>query len=277
MLGAMASTRIVPLMALCWALTVGAHEACAGVVTTVATFPITFSSSGRIEIRAKLLGYEAANPIPYSGAYPFLFGSPDGSDFRIVFVGNDGAGGGGLSGTVNGGPFTAFSAATGSYTAPYTYGEILGNQSSVDAWHTYDLVWNTAGLTNAGLATGHTVAVYLDGQLNSTYFRDDFGQFSGGSGVLDIGTPEGYAGFTTGLVFDDLRIWNGDNLVLANDFENRQLVSTVGPNGTYIAGSFVPGYSGNGLSTNVPEPCTLVLLCTGLVAFGAIGRRKLIT
>src|SRR5579871_2784703 len=134
-------------------LGVGARKAAADVIT-VASFPVTFSSSGAIEIRAKLLGYQASDVISYSGAYPYLFGTPGDGDFRIVFVGNDGAGGGGLSGTVNGDATTAFSAATGSYTTPFTYGSILGSQSSVDGWHTYDLVWNTAGLTNAGAATG---------------------------------------------------------------------------------------------------------------------------
>ncbi len=271
---------------------VGTHEAAADVIT-VASFPITFWSSGTIEIRAKLVGYQATDAIPQSGAYPYLFGTPGDGDFRIVFVGNDGAGGGGLSGTVNGDATTAFSAATGPFATPetvwwlgapqeiyvpqiFTYGSILGSQSSVDGWHTYDLVWNTAGLTDAGAATGDVAAVYLDGELNSTYFRNDFAGFTGGPGVLDIGSPTGYTvDDSRNVVFDDLKIWNGSTLVLANDFENSQLVSSVGPNGTYIAGSFVEGYSGKGLSTvAAPEPATWAMMALGFASLGFIGYRR---
>ncbi|MFO1433550.1 MAG: hypothetical protein U1F76_26215 [Candidatus Competibacteraceae bacterium] len=251
--------RIALIIAMCWAMAL-VHEASA-TIKTVATFPIVFTPSGRIQIKARLIGYSAASPITTGtfggGGFPFLF-LTDFSGFQLAFTANDGCGGGGLGGIMNGNATTCFGAATGSFTHSFTYGDILGNQPSVDAWHTYELVWNTAGLPNV---SGHKVAVYLDGQLNSTYFPDNFnGVFSGGSGTFSIGFPASQGDDPRNIAFDELRIWNNSDpaqasLVLANSFENQNLISSVGPNGTYVSGSFIESVVGNALSTLVGKSC----------------------
>src|SRR5262249_35809925 len=133
-----------------------------------------------------------------------------------------------------------------------------------------------AGLPNV---SNNKVAVYVDGQLNSTFFSNNFTGFSVGPRTLFLGFPAGQGTDSRNIALDELRIWNTadptpTSLVLANSLENSSLISSVGSNGTFIAGTFVNGAVGNALATTTPEPDSLFLLGSGLVALLYCKRTK---
>jgi hypothetical protein len=91
----------------------------------------------------------------------------------------------------------------------------------------------------------------LDGPINVG--------FDGGQGFSDPGN----------IAIDELKIFDGDgNLVLHNPLESSQsgvIVSTVGPNGAFVSGRFVPGVVGMAITTAIPEPAAPILFGTGLL------------
>lgn len=235
-------------------------------ITELAYFPVDFSTQGRIEIKAQLIGFSASSYIS-TGSSPYLFrtatSAGNGGCCYLGFNGNDGGGGGGLTGNFETAAYIHDTAATGPYYQPYTYGSILGNQQSVDSWHTYDLVWNVNGIPQAG---GNKVAVFIDGQLNSTYYQNGFSPHFSGSGSLIIGGTQ--TSLPGDIAFDELRVWSTsdqapETLVLANSFESQELISSVGENGVYIYGRFSNGAVGNAISS-VPIPSALWLFISWL-------------
>jgi len=243
-------------------------------VTTMATFPTAVIpvEAGRIQFYAKLIGYSPTDPITSGsfggGEYPNLIKAANltnGGSYTVSFTANDGSGGSGVHGDAGGN-----TAATNNGS---TYGDILG-AATVGDWHKYELVWSKDGLP--GVNNGQArVAVFLDGVLNSQHF----GLLPGGGfppfdGVLSIGFEAGQ-GFPDprNIAIDELKIFDGQgNLVLDNPLEAVQsgvIKSSVGLDGTYVSGTFIPGFSGLALSTlPVPEPSTAVLLGPGLMLMG---------
>lgn len=254
----------------------------------VASFPkeIIPADAGSIELYAKLIGYAASDPITTGvsggGSYPALlrlFDQTDNRGFLLSFTANNGLGGGGLAASFGGTPggSIADTAATGSSTNSFTYGDILG--SCVDCWHKYEVRWNKDGLP--GVDNGYRkLAVYLDGVLASNYFLTDadatFPVFEGGQ--LDLGYPHSQGILDKGFVaFDEFKIFDGQgNLVLYNSLDSVNAIenSTVGLNGTYVMGDFVPGASGSAIMQVVPEPETYALMLVGLGLVGWLARRQ---
>jgi Ca2+-binding RTX toxin-like protein len=116
--------------------------------------------AGAIDFWGKIEGFPEF--IPW-GANPYFINDrgTDQTEHWIAgvgFNGNNGTGGGGLTAVVSGN-----GAATGSFALPWRYDQVL--QDDPDGWHHYALVWNADGIPGTG---GQNVAVYLDGELNST-------------------------------------------------------------------------------------------------------------
>jgi hypothetical protein len=240
------------------ALSVGTSVAF-GQQSTVATFSggspeLKLGPSGRLEIDARLVGYGAGQSINVGGD-PNMAGYVQGPGLNTLgMLGlnyNVGAGTG-IRGILT--PPTGGNAAAEAGGA--TYGDVLGGgQAVVDAWHTYSLVWDVSN-------TDHQVQVFIDGGLKTPTQVGTASPFttadipSGGMFVVGYtGAPSGHRA----VVYDNLRIWSGTDkststLLLENGFEDQNLISSVGVNGTYLSGKFVAGANGNGLMTGVPEP-----------------------
>ena len=129
--------------------------------------PVVFSMEGfstkrgRIEFYARII----QPPVAVSSAGIF-FAYSSVWDYAIGIGANDGQGGGGLFGRVGIGEDGA-EAATGP-TGGYTFEGVLGAGLAED-WHHYQLVWNSEGMPSVGIGN-RKVAVFLDGNLNSTYW-----------------------------------------------------------------------------------------------------------
>jgi hypothetical protein len=113
--------------------------------------------AGCIEFWAKLSDFNFGAAIPW-GCYPSFFSTNYRAtpEFHLMLNGNDGWGGGGLTGWAGNGN-TAF---YNYYQAP-TYSQALGNATD---WHHYALVWNKNGVPG----TAFKVMVYLDGVAKTT-------------------------------------------------------------------------------------------------------------
>ena len=283
-LGRQAVRRVSVIAAVVTGLISGVGDSRATIVE-VASFPITYTPQGRIEVDVQLRGYSATAPVTIGnqggGTYPMIFNCLPGG-YSLAFNANNGVSGGGICGSVMTDISTGFTATTDRYWAGTTYGDILGNQQQVDGWHTYALVWNSAGLTTSDAANGHHTAVYIDGHLSSAVFRDDYPNgFPTGPAVLTIGGRAGQGDDPRDAAYDNLRVWNGvdtttASLLLANEFEDQSLHSSVGPDGTYIAGRFIAGDLGSGqaLMTAVPEPGQVAASLAMLVGVAGYGYRR---
>lgn len=122
--------------------------------------------AGSISFWAKLINYPSSIPI---GQSPSFVTAEDGSGafYNVMLNGNDGVGGAGLSGFAG----NTFEAATGFFTTPFTYEDVLGTGAQGD-WHHYELIWDENGI--AGLS-GRRVAVAIDGIVTNDWHRDDLG------------------------------------------------------------------------------------------------------
>lgn len=152
------------------------------------------------------------------GANPWLFAldDPEGG-LALSFNGNDGVGKGGIIG----GAGRLGACATGSFGS-WTYARALDG-GAPDAWHHYALVWDQDGIK--GLADGqHTVAVYVDGKLNSKVWAAEPKPGT----VARIPLTQGELALmldqhlTQGRVlFDELKIWSHSRTDFADALRDR--------------------------------------------------------
>jgi Concanavalin A-like lectin/glucanases superfamily len=165
-----------------------------------ASFP---APAGTVEFWAKLIDFPPTTG--YGGWHPAFVWSTAANYPALRYVGNDGHGGGGLSGTMH-----SVSTATGGYKNYWSYAEILGaGQEAV--WHHYALVWDRDGIPEAG---NHMIAIYLDGELNSGYWiGTDFNEIGPGIALLSSSLNQG------SVAIDSLRVWNYPK----TDFADRTL------------------------------------------------------
>lgn len=207
-------------------------------------------NAGRIEFYAKLNGFSGY--IPIGGVAPHFFMINDGAfSYHMGFNSNDGAGNGGLVGSVG----NSFRTGTGIFGV-YTYEQIYG-AANVAEWHHYIFQWNKDGIP--GINNGQEkLAIYIDGVLNSARWSvvtgspGTFGSFSS-CPTLNLSTT-GNAGDVNGqVVMDEFKIFDGnDNLVLWNTLgsANEVMQSNTGLNGSLnenVNVQFVPGISGNAI------------------------------
>lgn len=248
-------------------------------VSTMATIPtgVIPIEAGSIEFYARLIGYSATEHLRSGsfggGAYPVLIGAFDTAytfGYAMYYTANDGSAGFGLGGHAGNGNQVA--------SLDGTYGAILG-AATVSDWHKYELKWSKDRLP--GVDNGQaTVAVYLDGVLSSRYFLRKSGDFPTGlDGPINVGFDGGQGFSDPGdIAIDELKIFDGDgNLVLHNPLESSKsgvISSTVGPNGSYVSGRFVPGVVGMAITTAVPEPQTVVMMLAGLGVLGFVARLR---
>jgi hypothetical protein len=182
-------------------------------------FPIDTGPSplykGAIESWARLI--EFPHYIPYKDTNPLLLGIPG---FGCTFLNcNDGLGGGGLTGQAG----ANFVAATGPW-APYpswTYEQVLGIGQAGD-WHHYALVWDEDGIDCGGYGT-HKVVMFLDGQLNSTYWKEPVAEFVPAEGQLVLAFTTGV--FEGSFAIDNVIVWNYPK----TDFSDRFMESPIFP------------------------------------------------
>jgi hypothetical protein len=219
------------------------------------TFPreVIPAQEGTVEFWGRLVGLPDAIPPAGAGgdnpAFLFLSGA-DRNSFRLAFNPNDGRSGGGLcSGISTPGsePKTSCTDTFGSYE----YADILGT-SAVEDWHHYAMVWDQDGIEGVGDGS-HRLAVFLDGELETGFFRDDapalpFGDFT--DGVLGLIRSAG----TPGNPQLPLGVVAMDNLILYDfaltDFDHR--------------------FTGR----PVPEPMTALLLWGGLAGLASRASRR---
>jgi hypothetical protein len=115
--------------------------------------------AGCIELWVKLEGFP--DELPWA-ANPNIFNlsSPEGG-FNLELNGNDGGGRGGVCGTAG-----KLGVGATCQFGNFPYAQLFEEGTPKD-WHHYALVWDQAGIKGVGDGT-HTVAVFLDGKLNST-------------------------------------------------------------------------------------------------------------
>ncbi|MDD4872626.1 MAG: cohesin domain-containing protein [Kiritimatiellae bacterium] len=233
---------------------------------------------GCVEFWAKLEGCPAS--ISGGGEKPYFLEMGDGSSaWTIGFNANNGGSIGGLCGET--GPH--YYLGTGVY-GTWSYESVLG-VGQAEAWHHYALVWNKDSI--AGVSDGtKKVAIYLDGQLNSTMW-------------LHIGTNDVFIPLTNGafrlmhnsltqgkIYMDNLKIWNYAKTNFADRFEegvgaesNTVLFTVWGSPGAY--GIPLPyGYATNVLSkgtivsNSVASPVSggtgVQYVCTGWTGSGDV-------
>lgn len=170
---------------------------------TLVRFPkeVIPTDAGAIEVWAKLAGFPSS--VGY-GHHPGFFRITDGySTFQMIFDSNNGAGHGGLCGTVGHG----FHCGTGGYGGGWTYEGVLG-PGQAEEWHHYALVWDKNGIPRVADGT-KKVAVFLDGQLNCTRWNDYWGS---GSELVpltggELGLVYNWASYGT-VAVDNIRIWD---------------------------------------------------------------------
>ncbi len=172
-------------------------------------------AAGCIEIWARLDGVPAE--LRWSET-PRLFSldAPEGG-VSLMLNGNDGGGRGG----VVGGVAQLGVCATGSYGS-WTYAQALGGGDG-NAWHHYALVWDQDGIK--GLDDGqHTVAVFVDGKLNSKVWAGELKPGSVTRGpltqgelalMLDQHLDQGR------VLFDELKIWSFAKTEFADSLDRR--------------------------------------------------------
>jgi hypothetical protein len=130
-------------------------------------------------------------------------------EYLIMFNGNDGFGGAGLTARAGSGAANNFAGAssTGCWWYDYTFASILGD---VNAWHHYALVWDISGVTGSQ----YKMQIYLDGiPIGESGPTCDTGddrspvKFDGlSSGALYI---INFRSMTQGSVtIDELKIWD---------------------------------------------------------------------
>ena len=152
--------------------------------------------AGCIELWARFAGIP--NRLSW-GANPWLFFA---ESFSMTLNGNDGNSMGGLCGSAG----QLGSCATGTY-GNWSYAQALESLNPGD-WHHYALVWDKGGIKGIGDGS-HTVAVFLDGRLNSKSWSEpkpntvDPVPLSQGELALMVDQH-----FTRGTVtLDELKIW----------------------------------------------------------------------
>ena len=158
--------------------------------------------AGTVEFWAKLIDFPESmggggeNPTFVSFSVPNYYPV-------LRFVGNDGHGGGGLSGTMHN-----VNTATGGYGS-WSYAEILGAGQEAD-WHHYALVWDSGGIPDA---QDHMIAIYLNGELNSGYwYGTEFKERESGIALVANTLNEG------SVAIDDLKVWNYPKTDFADRF-----------------------------------------------------------
>jgi probable HAF family extracellular repeat protein len=158
--------------------------------------------AGTIEFWARLTGYPSS--LGDGGGRPVFFEIYDGYAGAVMgLTGNNGAGGGGLTGYIGHG----FHCATGGVGC-CTYEQVLG-PSRVEDWHHYALVWDDNGLPGVAGAT-KKVAVFLDGQPNSTRWHDYYGTNSEFVPITgdELRLVSNYAISQGEVAMDNLIIWD---------------------------------------------------------------------
>ncbi len=179
------------------------------------TFPkeVINAEAGTVEFWAKLI--DVPHTLAWGANPAFFHAGDDTTFFTISLNGNDGLGGGGLSGRA-GPPDTA----TGGFGS-WTYEQVLGAGQVTD-WHHYALVWENNGIVGVDNGT-RQVAVYLDGTLNSGYWQ--------GSGTIPTLSSGEFALMVVqnlhqgSVVFDNLKVWNYAKTDFSDRFvEGSQLV-----------------------------------------------------
>lgn len=132
------------------------------------------------------------------------------------------------------------------------------------------------------------MALFLDGALATSWYLDDYcalvpsasgpcGFFPLFEGALMVGMKGPRDDFPGGgLSIQDLRIFDATGSELLHNtlgFIDEITHSRVGPNGSYLAGSFVPGFAGGtalhigaGDSTGVPDSSSVLALLAPVMA-----------
>jgi len=183
--------------------------------------------TGTIEFWGKLIDYSSGLP-GNGGLAPTFFRMDNESqgNFSLTFSANDGLGGGGLVATAG----KYYQAETGGFGS-WTYDQALGAGSASD-WHHYALVWgqNVSG-------TGHNVAAYVDGVLNSQRWYDfpssSFGDLPSGASLGLLSNDKNQPG---SVAIDNLKIWD----IAKTDFSDRFVETTPVPEpSTVIAGALL--------------------------------------
>ncbi len=165
---------------------------------------------GAIGFWAKLIGFPPSIP---PGDCPSFIKAYDGHvAYHVMLAYNDGLGGGGISGSAGHGA----SSATGGYGS-WSYEQILG-AGEVEAWHHYALVWDKDGIP--GVDNGsRKVAVFLDGQLDSTYWREESPDFVALTGSY-LGLVSNNGHLPQGSVaIDNIKIWDSAKIDFSDRFD----------------------------------------------------------
>jgi len=158
------------------------------------TVPLPYPA-GAIEFWAKLIDFPTGTSA--GGRYPEFIVSNAINYCIFGWSGNDGHGGGGFTATIHN-----ISTATNTFGWS-TYAETLG-PDQVGDWHHYALVWDGAGIPNA---SNHMIAIYLDGQLKSTYWHNE-SYFSEVGPGMDLLGQQGYLGGWGSVAIDNIKVWD---------------------------------------------------------------------
>ena len=217
---------------------------------TAASFPkeLIDAKKGVIEFWAKLPGYSGS--LSVGGADAHFFVLQDGiSDWFMGFNANDGAGNGGLIGSVG----RVCRCGTGLYGGTWTYEKVF-NGSKVQKWHHYKMVWRRNGIKGN---EQQKVEIFVDGALNSTRWANLYEKIIDPptAGTINLITTDNPPSEPNDeIIMDELKIYNSKNeLVLWNSLDSQYEIehSNVGPNGSFNGGGnahFVSGKAGNALA-----------------------------
>ncbi len=134
------------------------------------TFPpdVLKGPAGCVEIWARLIDFPQALPWGNRPGLIAACDAKDGAHFILHFNGNDGNANGGICARVPG-LGNSGTARFGSWT----FAKALGSDT-VDEWHHYAIVWDSDGIEGVDNGT-RKMAVFLDGQLNSTAWNGPMG------------------------------------------------------------------------------------------------------
>ncbi|MBN1583924.1 MAG: hypothetical protein JXA89_24665 [Anaerolineae bacterium] len=213
------------------------------------TFPkeVISTNAGAIEFWAKLTDFPSTIN---AGHRPGFFQINDGySGFQLFFDRNNGAGHGGLCGNVGHG----FHCGTGAFGS-WTYESVLGTGQQ-EAWHHYALVWDKDGI--AGVDNGtRKVAIFLDGQLNCTLWKDYYGSSVEWLPLTsgELGLIYNWANYGT-VAMDNIKIWNYAKTDFSDRFDEASIFE--------ISIDIKPGSDANNINLKSRAKVAVAILTTG--------------